>query len=275
MIEINPKTNNNYLSNIDKYTLSELADGIATYYFPSGAINPEIIAKENNITFSYGNYLDSFDGLIECFNKKFHIYINIDRLEHPYTERARFTFAHELGHFFIDEQRNSLLLGLSPSHTCFTNFRSKNYAERQADYFASCLLLPQSKIEKDCLKRLFNFSILSELSKKYQISLTATAIRFTSIGNHPLMVVFSYDKKIVWYCFSNDFPYWILRHGKNKVPEDTVAGDFFYKHEQSKTTQEVYAIDWFDNVFDNNINRKFHEHCVFGAKSVLSIIWED
>lgn len=275
MIESNQKRNPNFLSDHDKYFLSELAEGIANYYFPNNLIVPEIIANENNITYCYGNYKESFDGLIECLNKEFHIYINLDRLEHPYTERARFTFAHELGHFFIDEQRNSLLLGLSPSHSCFTGFTSKNYAERQADYFASCLLLPKNKLEKDCIRRKFSFQIISELSKKYQTSLTATAIRFSSIGNHPIMVVYSIEGKVSWYCYSNDFPYWALRHGKAKVPEDTVAGDYFYKQVLSKSTQEVFAIDWFANVFDNHTNRKFHEQCIFGTKSVLSIIWED
>ncbi|MDD5569656.1 MAG: ImmA/IrrE family metallo-endopeptidase [Bacteroidales bacterium] len=274
MIESSQKTNNNFLTNSDKLILSELAEGIANYYFYNGAVNPEVIASENNISYSYGNYKDSFDGMIECFNKDFHIYINIDRLEHAYTERARFTFAHELGHFFIDEQRNALLLGLSPSHSCFTDFSSKNYAERQADYFASCLLLPQNKIETDCLKRKFSFQLISELSKKYQVSLTATAIRFTIIGNYPIMVVYSVGGKISWYCYSKDFPYWSLRHGKIKIPENTVAGDYFYNQVTSKSTQEVFASDWFDNVFESHTRRKFNEHCVFGTKSILSIIWE-
>lgn len=275
MIEINQKKNNEFLTNSDKIILSELAEYISNYYFTKSAINPEIIADEYNISYSYGNYKDSFDGLIECVNKKFHIYINIDRLVHPYTERARFTFAHELGHFFIDEQRNALLLGLSPSHSCFTDYSSKNYVERQADYFASCLLLPQEKFINDCFKRKFNFQILSELSKKYQVSLTATALRFVNIGNHPIIVIYSVNGKIIWYQYSNDFPYWSLRHGKIKVPEDTVAGDYFNNGIIQNTTQVVYAIDWFSNVFESHTNRKFYEHCIFNSNSVLSIIWED
>lgn len=274
MIESIQKRNNSFLTNSDKVTLSELAESIANYYFPNGPINPEFIADEYKITHSYSNYKDSFDGLIECLEKEFHIYINIDRLGHGFSERARFTFAHELGHYFIDEHRNALLLGLSPSHSCFTGFVSKNYAERQADYFASCLLLPKNKIENDCLKRKFSFQILSELSKKYKVSLTATAIRFTAIGNHPIMVVYSVDGKISWYCHSDDFPYWTLRHGKFKVPEDTVAGEYFNNKNETNTTQEVFAIDWFSNVFESHTNRKFYEHCVFGTKSVLSLIWE-
>lgn len=275
MIGNSQKINNSFLSEFDKSELSDLAESIANYYFPKGLILPSEIAKENNITFNYGNYNDSFDGLIECRNREFHIYVNVDRVEHPYTERARFTFAHELGHYFIDEQRNALMLGISPSPLCFTGFASKNYAERQADYFASCLLLPKTKIINDCFRRKFSYQIIDELAKKYQVSLTATAIRFSDIGNHPIMVVYSQANKIVWYCHSDDFPYWTLRHGKIKVPEDTSAGDFFYKGITYRNTQEVFAIDWFNNVFQSHTYRKFNEHCIYGTNSILSIIWEN
>ena len=129
--------NNDFLSAHDRLNLNNLASSISDYYFPNGRVEPEIIAGKNGITFNYGEYADSFDGMIECENGQFHIYINTNRLQHAYSDRARFTFAHELGHFFIDNHRNALLSGKSPSHSSFTGFIVKNKAERQADYFAS------------------------------------------------------------------------------------------------------------------------------------------
>ena len=269
------KKNNDFLSVYDKESLNELASSIADFHFPRGVINPEIIAEKNNITYSYGYYDDSFDGLIEFRNNKFHIYINVDRLGHAYTERARFTFAHELGHFFIDSHRNSLKLGQSPSHCSFTGFVNNNKAERQADYFASCLLLPEYKIHKDCHKRKFNFSLIQELAKKYQTSISATALRFSAIGNHPIMVVYSKKNEIVWYWSSDDFPYWKLRNGKYKVPEDTVVGEYFNLSRKPKNTQTVFAMDWFSNVWKSDINREFKEHCLYHDNQVLSIVWEE
>ncbi len=268
--------NSDFLSDYDKLMISELAEEISNSYFPEGIISPEKIAIDNGITFSYGNYsTDSFDGLIECLNNEFHIYINIDRLSHAHTVRARFTFAHELGHYFIDHHRNALKQGLSPSHSSKTGFVSKNFAEREADFFASCLLLPEARIKADCFKRKFTFELIDELSKKYQTSFTATALRFTSIGNHPVMVVLSYKGAVKWYWSSHDFPYKFLLHGKTKVPDDTVAGEYFSKQRSPATRQQVFAMDWFKNVWDDSTNRKFYEQCKFHQNYAISVIWED
>lgn len=269
------KNKSDFLSKYAKQELSSLAEGVSNFYCPTGLINPEVIAEKKGISFSYGNYENAFDGLIEHLNGQFHIYINNDRLKHPYTERARFTFAHELGHYFIDQHRNALRKGLSPSHSSFTGFVSKNYAEREADYFASCLLLPEVRFRKDVFRRKFKFEIIQELSKKYQTSFTATALRFASIGNHPIMVVFSYKGAIKWYWNSDDFPYWSLKHGKAKVPEDTVAGEYFKLNRSPDKRQEVFAIDWFTGVFDSDLNRKFYEQCLYHKGFVISVIWED
>jgi len=266
---------NEFLSFETKQEYSNLANSISNFYCPVGIIDPEIIASQNGITFNYGNYADSFDGLIEHLSGEFHIYINIDRLIHPYTERARFTFSHELGHYFIDHHRNALKTGKSQSHSSFTGFVSKNYVEREADYFASCLLLPEDRYKADLHRRKFKFEILQELSKKYQTSFTATALRFASIGNHPIIVILSYKRAIKWYWYSDDFPYKYLKHSKSKVPDDTVAGEYFINGSNPRDRQEVFAIDWFDFVRDSDVDRKFYEQCLFHKDYVLSIIWED
>src|SRR5689334_23997225 len=54
----------------------------------------------------YGN---CFDGLLEYEAGEFHVYCNVDRGNIPGGARARFTLAHELGHYFIDEHRIALI----------------------------------------------------------------------------------------------------------------------------------------------------------------------
>src|ERR1700748_3499337 len=126
--------------------LSELAESIVEYYCPEGIVNPAQIAEMKGISYSYGDYGDAFDGLIEQENTSFHIFINTKNFpaDHP---RSRFTFAHELGHYFIDEHRNALLSGRTPSHPSYTDFSSKNPVELEADHFASSLLLPERRIK--------------------------------------------------------------------------------------------------------------------------------
>ena len=276
MIEPKQKiSNNNFLSDSQKSDIEDLAEYIANEYSPKGAINLEDIAENNGITYSYGNYKDAFDGLIEHSFGNFHIYINIDRLDHGYTERARFTFAHELGHYFLDNHRNALAQGLTLSHPSFTGFVSENLAEKQADYFASCLLLPRTRIKEDCFKRKFEFKLIQELSKKYQTSITATALRYSTIGCSPIMVAYCINNSIKWYWQTTGFPFWSLKFGKSKVPENTVVGEYFSKKRKYTTSEIVYADDWFDIRFDKDRERQVLEHCVYGYNgSVLSIVWE-
>jgi hypothetical protein len=51
---------NDFLSKYDTIELNELASGISDYYFPNGQIDPIVIAEKNNISYSFGNYSNSF-----------------------------------------------------------------------------------------------------------------------------------------------------------------------------------------------------------------------
>ena len=264
------------LSKGRKSQLSELAEFVSNEYCPEGLVQPESIAKHKGITYSYGSYADDFDGMLEHLNGRFHIYINTDRLEHAYKPRARFTFAHELGHFFIDEHRNALKSGQAPAHSSFTNFASENVVEREADFFAACLLLPEERLRKDFFRRKFNFKLADEMAHKYQTSITSTLLRIITLDLYPMMVVCSQNKKVKWQWNTDDFPYYNLKHKKEKVPEDTAAGEYFSEKTKYSETQIVYADDWFQ-VWDNKFDRKFYEHCIYSdaRNTVISVLWED
>ena len=89
----------NELCDYRKEELSDLAESIIENYIGDDFIEPEIIANVNRVTFSYGNYRDAFDGLIQHKFGRFHIFINSNRSGIKTSPRARFTFGHELGHF--------------------------------------------------------------------------------------------------------------------------------------------------------------------------------
>src|SRR4051812_26007250 len=85
-----------------KREIADLAEAVSTDYFPKvPKVEPEVILKEKRITISYGHYADAFDGLLEHLDGRFHVFCNLDRVEAPRAPRARFTLAHELGHYFI------------------------------------------------------------------------------------------------------------------------------------------------------------------------------
>lgn len=265
------------LSRKREIELSELAETIADLYCPTGIVIPQVIAEQKGVTYCGGNYGAAFDGLIEHEDGAFHIFINTrlnGNLEQP---RSRFTFAHELGHYFIDEHRHALLNGRTPSHPSYTDFTSKNPVEVEADHFASSLLLPETRIKLDCAKKRFNYDLITEISSKYKASITATVLRLMTIDKHPIMLVCSVQGKIKWFKYSHDFPFKWLKKPYGYVPKYTLAGTYFSKGEKFHEELPVSANEWFEYVSERDVSRNFYEKCIYADQYnfVLSIIWED
>ncbi len=269
------KNNNEYVTAENKQDIEELASGIAERYSNQSLLNPEVIADAYRVTYSYGDYGNDFDGMLEHSFGEFHIYVNIKDDSLKNTARTRFTFAHELGHYFIDHHRNALAQGLVISHYSKTGFISENLVEREADFFASCLLLPKKKILAECFRIKLSFEQIVLLSKKFQASITATVIRLAEIKVYPLMIVYSTPNSIKWQSHTEEFPFWKLKYGKIKVPENTAAWEFYTLGRKYKNSEIVNAEDWFQLRYDNEKEKKFLEHCVYeNSGNVLSIIWE-
>lgn len=197
--------------------ISELAQSIADEYCPNTFIEPLKIIQELGITYSFGNYDDNFDGLLECKNRKFHIYCNLDRVEHAESARARFTLAHELGHYFIDEHRNALVNGLVPAHSSFCAYESDNIIEREADHFASNLILPKQRFIKAAKKETIGLQGILSISKKFKSSITCTAIRYIDEALGKAIVVKWDHEGYQWKWISRE----LFNSGLKKTIEST------------------------------------------------------
>lgn len=90
--------------------------------------------------------------LTKSNNGHFYIMLNqgIDNIG-----RKKFTLAHELGHFFLSHH-----LTTNAFYCCedeiLEETQSTNACESEANYFASCLLMPEAKIKSAFLGMLFN-----------------------------------------------------------------------------------------------------------------------
>lgn len=168
--------------------IEELAALLVAQSTTKDRVDLESIAAAEGITFSFGHYGDSFDGLLECRNSAFHIYINMDTNKGAHSPRARFSFAHELGHYFLDWHRMALDRGV-PSHGSKADFESGYLAaEREADMFAAHLLLPALKVKKVARHRIDAAEIV-RLAEHFGTSLSATAMRCARLDLAPLIVM--------------------------------------------------------------------------------------
>lgn len=244
------------------------------------------IAEEELIRVICDDYgSTTFDGLtwFEAETDDFYIHLNTNRTRNnkPESVKGRFTMAHELGHYFIPHHRLGLMNGELKPHGS-VNFLTNQGAwqlERDADAFASNLLMPTNSVKELIKGRCFDFSVIEEITEKYKVSKSAAALRFAEIGNTPIMAVYAIDGKIQWVSRSEDFPFWRLRNGSGKgdrVPENTVMGTYFYEHDNSDCRQEetVFAGDCFDTKHEEDNDREFSEWCIEHENKAFSVFWE-
>lgn len=205
--------------------IEELAEFIAESSFPNSPIEPEEIADEFGVTHNYGNYEQAFDGLLEYREGDFHIFGNLDRVRSPDHPRARFTFSHELGHYFIDEHRNALAGGVGP-HASFTDYQSANPAEREADAFAAALLMPANRFNSAVRQRRPGAQSIRELVEQFGTSYASTAIRYAKSSTYPVIVMRWTVEERKW-CWSSKDMFRITRNKlhkpANKIPEGSLT----------------------------------------------------
>jgi len=246
----------------NRLKIRKLAEYIALQFDEKITPLEKIVADENLDVF-YDNYeSNTFDGMTIYDNGKFYIHINTYNGNRADTDRGRFTLAHELGHYFIDTHRIGLKNGLLEPHPSLTNKAQYFSIEREADYFAACLLMPEERFRKDIGNKKFGIEVIDYLRAEYKISRTACALRFADIGNYPLLIVYAENNIIRWSYSSEDFPFkWMIND--KIVPRNTVMGDYFNNNHVAEVfrTEQVWAIDCFKYVKDEDLQRKFYEHC--------------
>lgn len=259
----------------NKERIKSFAEAIALEY--PGKVTPLTnIVNDESLRVYYDSYgKDTFDGMTFYENGEFYIHLNTDLGNKPMTARGRFTLAHELGHYYIDSHRIGLQKGLLAPHPSKTNQAQFNKIEREADYFASCLLMPQQKFYCDIQGKKFNIELIDYLRDEYAVSRTACAFRFAEIGSHPIMIIYAEGGKVKWQKCSDDFPYKYLLY-EERVAPNTVMGEYFNGTKDDIFKKEtIWAIDTFKYVGTESLQRQFFEHCITFKNKALSIIWEE
>ncbi|HZZ80574.1 MAG TPA: ImmA/IrrE family metallo-endopeptidase [Gemmataceae bacterium] len=115
----------------------------------------------------------------------------------------RFTVAHELGHYFLPGHPQKLFPSGRGLHESKSGFISHDPMERQADEFASALLMPTHQFREAVDWAGSGFAAIEKLATECKTSITATAIRFTTFTDDAVAVIVSCNDRID-YCFMSD-----------------------------------------------------------------------
>lgn len=187
--------------------IAELAEAVADEYSPVGKVAPEQIAVRKGISLIYDHYADAFDGVIEHEDGQFYIHCNLDRENVLGSPRGRFTVSHELGHYFIDEHRNALASGRVRPHPSFTADRNRSNLriEREADLFASNLLMPPMRFRAALARARKRLGAIQDLAGKFNVSITCASIRYIDAEVEPSVMIHRSRDGYVWSRLSKQF----------------------------------------------------------------------
>ncbi len=165
----------------------------------------------------------------------------------------RFTVAHELGHYFLPGHAQALFPNGDGVHHSRSGFISHDRHEKQADQFASSLLMPEKLFAKAVDKAGQGFPAVQNLAGLCKTSITATAIRFAKYTDDALAVIVSSENQ-VQYCFLSERLKDIkglqwLKKGDLIAPRSTTAGFNKDPANVSEARQDEGCCsldDWFD-----------------------------
>jgi hypothetical protein len=111
--------------------------------------------------------------------------------------RRNFTLAHELGHYLLHRQ-------LHPSGLKCTNRNMADWDESvtkiegEANTFASYLLMPLDDFRAQIKGRAIDIEVMTELSDRYAVSLTAAILKWMTITDKRAMIVVGKEGFIDW-----------------------------------------------------------------------------
>jgi Zn-dependent peptidase ImmA (M78 family) len=194
-----------------------------------------------------------------------------------YSGKKRFTIAHELGHVELHKDIQPLFIDNDNTLEYF----KKGHQETEANEFASELLMPEIQFKKECEGKKFSPDLLRVLSEKFKTSITSVAYKYFEHGSHPICLVYSYNNKVIYRKWPEEYPHFLIDFKDLPPPEGSVANEFFkenkiYSKEQSK--QSIWKSTWFDmKHWENDQDYKFYEYCIITPKykTVLSVIWQE
>ncbi|MGZ3888352.1 MAG: ImmA/IrrE family metallo-endopeptidase [Flavisolibacter sp.] len=197
--------------------ISELAEFLGEEYLKTKGVDLYGIMDARNITYSFNNYGKSFEGLLEYKYGEFHIFLNKELLKTKNGTRTRFTAAHEIGHYSIDAHRIQLENGKSLSFNGKVLTPAQLKMEREANTFASNLLMPKSSFLKIISANSLGIQAIFSAQKRFSTSLEATAIQYMQLDVSPSVLIrwdsaFSVKKILVTKSF-------MAKTGIYKVPQ--------------------------------------------------------
>jgi hypothetical protein len=163
--------------------------------------------------------------------------------------RKRFSIAHELGHLEMHRYKSELTFCTTQDLNNWETRRDHTNYEQEANEFASALLLPERFFAQMCSKEAPSLNFISELANTFNVSLTATALRYLRFCNEPCAIIFSQDGYGKWFRKSKEFEdVGVFMEARGRLDPSNSVVTFFHQYTSNiprMTPRRVSASNWF------------------------------
>ena len=178
--------------------------------------------------------------------------------------RKRFTVAHEIGHYLLHKDSDSMSCGVKDIAN-WTNVEVN--PEHEADEFASELLLPSAEVKSLIGTQWPSLQLVSDIAREFDASLMAAIRKYCDVATQSCAGVWIEGSRIRWFSPSRNFPHWI------KVGEEVDAGLLDCKTPLEEMV-EVRASDWIP-AFSEDVEAILLQGCVRMPtyKGSLLLLW--
>ena len=163
----------------------------------------------------------------------------------------RFSIAHELGHFFVEGHFDHIPFD-GDIHKSHAGFVSNDQYEREADYFAAGLLMPETLVRGVIRGQPDGLCAVEAIQNEARASLTASAIRYIGLTESAAAVIVSQGDKID-YCFMSNalksLEHLTWPRKGDPIPSGTVTAAIARQPDQlrrgARDSDEIDAMEWF------------------------------
>lgn len=266
----------------DKHKIENIANAIINKFECIRPVDVQEIAVAENLTIEKMPFRYNLDGMLVFFNGIFKIFLNSNIFHEKTEQRKRFTIAHELGHYYILEHKYQIIEeGAIYSKT---EYKSDEEMERQADYFASCLLMPRIDFISE-IKEPFSIQQIESLSYKFNVSILSIIHRCIELDLFPICIHRIQNGIVKWWKAADSFQYHVKDLNRLNVPLGTIAHRIVKSNEYVEEKEEVDVDAWCTYRFNDEYsdfeneqidqNNFLMEYCFNHGNQILTnIIWE-
>lgn len=215
-------------------------------------VDPAWIARRQGLTVAEEPLPDGIWGALWKKGNRFGIIVSNAC---PTDGHRRFSLAHELGHYHVDGHLEAMFNGTTevvPSPGGFLRNRT-NPLEREADWFASELLVPTAQLASRIEARPPSIETLQSLAQEFRTSLTMMAIRYAELTGRAMASILSRDGRVEWIFCSRRLAEhdWSRALGKgDPIPPETatlsLARDLAELEGGEIRSGRGLAADWFE-----------------------------